>query len=296
MGYAFRDKVISEPGKKQKVVRLPIDRPDRVQLPAGTFPALISQAQFDRVAAMLAANVHEKNRKDRNPDFGLFRRGLGRCGVCGCVLVVRNGWGGRGPAYLCNGRDTKGCGKTAIQVDQVDVLALMQIQKLVRDRAYAEAEFARRGTEAAVVSDLDGARRVVADIERRQTNLARRMSALDDDDAAAVLMGELKRLGQQLSEAKTYAATVEARDRSQATRAAQVRSALDYLAEIDRDLGAGLASLTFDKTRHVLHLLNARLTLYPASVKPRWQVRVDPADPAAVTGYLSEGGNTFGSL
>ncbi len=284
-GYAFRDKVVSKPGQKQKVVRLPIDHPDRVKLPDGTFPVLISQVQFDRVAAMLAANVHEKARLDRRPEVGFFRRGLGRCGVCGCVLVVRTGNGGRGPSYKCNGYDTRGCGKTSIQVEQVDVLALMRLQKLVRDRAYAEAEFARRGTAAAEVSDLDGARRVVADIERRRTNLARRMAGLDDDDAAAVLMGELKRLGQQLTEAKAYAAALEIRDRARTSRAGQVRSALDYLAEIDRDLGAGLASLTFDKVRHLLHLLNARLVLYPAKVTPRWTVQVDPVDPAAVTGY-----------
>jgi hypothetical protein len=53
---------------------------------------VIEPALFERVQRRLEQNKRESQRKDRNPEFGMLRRGIARCGHCNSSLgVVYNG-------------------------------------------------------------------------------------------------------------------------------------------------------------------------------------------------------------
>jgi site-specific DNA recombinase len=60
-----------------------------IDLPEGTYPAIISQALFDKLQERLQRNKEESSRKSANPEEFLLRAGYLRCGICGRKMHTR---------------------------------------------------------------------------------------------------------------------------------------------------------------------------------------------------------------
>jgi site-specific DNA recombinase len=60
-----------------------------VELPEGTYPAIISQVLYDKLQERLERNKEESSRKSANPEEFLLRAGYIRCGICGRKMNTR---------------------------------------------------------------------------------------------------------------------------------------------------------------------------------------------------------------
>lgn len=60
-----------------------------IELPEGTYPAIISQELFDKLQERLQRNKEEASRKSANPEEFLLRAGYIRCGICGRKMNTR---------------------------------------------------------------------------------------------------------------------------------------------------------------------------------------------------------------
>lgn len=60
-----------------------------IDLPEGTYPAIISQELFDKLQERLERNKEESSRKSANPEEFLLRAGYLRCGICGRKMHTR---------------------------------------------------------------------------------------------------------------------------------------------------------------------------------------------------------------
>ncbi|HVU70195.1 MAG TPA: recombinase family protein, partial [Ktedonobacteraceae bacterium] len=62
---------------------------DPVELPEGTYPAIISQELFDKIQERLQRNKDESSHRTAEPEEYLLRAGYIRCGICGRKMNTR---------------------------------------------------------------------------------------------------------------------------------------------------------------------------------------------------------------
>ena len=274
-GYQFRDHWERTADDRRKLTRRADDDPALIPVPDGVYPAVIDAAQFRRVRDRIAADVKESQRRDRNPEVGVFRRGFARCGLCGRALTVR-------PrdttpttfAYSCNGGG-RGCGRSVVNVDLLDPPAWAVVAEVLNRPEVIEERRARLAADDAPRAELAALDAVVSGIAAQQATLAKLAKTLaDEEDAAEPIVAELRSLASQRREAEAERAIVAALVADQSAAAARLRAAIDDTAELRRQVGGDVAVMGWDDKRQALHRLGALLTLYPADHRPRWELRL----------------------
>ncbi len=281
-GYAYRHHTEKLPNGTTRTITLPVEHPDVVPLPAGVYPVVIGRAQFERVQWQLAANVRESQRHDRDPEIGLFRRGFIVCGHCGHSVVVKASRSG--PTYTCNGSHRWGCGKAAMMVHHLDAAVWPDIEEVLNRPEVVERRLAQLAEHDTTGPELAAIEERIAGIEQQQTMLAKGIAALGDEDAAAPLLARLTQLAPLKKHAEGERTTIVADRAAQAHSRARLQQAIDYTAEVRRQVADEHATLSWDAKRHALAKLQVRVVLFPEGHAPRWAVRMQWADADAATG------------
>lgn len=96
-----------------------------------TCPSIISQEQFDRVAALMETRA-PRNVAPRMVNSPTLLIGLARCGIegCGSGMTIRTGKGGRYRYYTCHARTNRGaksCGCPSVRAEQLDELVMREL-------------------------------------------------------------------------------------------------------------------------------------------------------------------------
>ena len=276
---------------RKRLVKLAPDDPRRIRLPDGVYPRVIDPALFDRVQKLIAARARERQRADRDPHVGLLRRGFAKCALCGYTLVVRrHSKPGLGFYYCCAGCGRNGCGGVAIMTHLLDepvwrkVLDVLTRPQAIRDRL---ARLCAEDTTAQELALLD---RVVEGIEAKQAKLANAVALLDDEDAAAPLLAQLKVLAAQRKQANADRGEVLARRARWEEDQRGLRAVLDWNEHVRRQVAGEAASMTWDEQRRALALLGAQVVVFPQGHAPRWALRLSwdvPDDPDVSPRYSS---------
>jgi site-specific DNA recombinase len=249
---------------------------DRVAMPAGVVPPMVTAEEFAAVRRRLAANRAQASRNNRDPEATLLRGGFARCGYCGGALQVerdRRAEGGNGPTYVCGttNSDRFGCPPFAIAAPLLDGAVWERVLGVLRDPGLIAREAARRRHDDRFAADLDIVVRGIADVEKRQTNLTRLLSGIEDADAAAPLVAELRNLSSQKKELTVERKTLEVGQAAQ--RADQER--LFNLTEWCGRVTANLDSLTYPERRDVLAALGVSARVWRKDHTPRWEITMD---------------------
>jgi site-specific DNA recombinase len=158
-------------------------------------PALASPDSATAAQAQIAVNMKNAIRNNKWPTAALLRAGYARCGYGGNVLRVLNGKGGT--SYRCNttSRDVHGCPAFAIAAGALDAALWARAEQVLSEpKIIANEVGLLRGTDPneATIAALEPR---IAEVERQQTNLMRRLAAIDDDEVAAPFLVEIKTLG-----------------------------------------------------------------------------------------------------
>lgn len=257
-------------------------RPDteQAQLPPGTIPALVSTSDFEAVQQRLQRNREQATRNNRNPESSLLRGGFARCGYCGTVLSVVTA---RGLVYYRHGSrtlDYHGCPTVTIRTDGLDAAVWRHISDIVMQPNVIRAEVERRRHSDPNVANLAALEQRLQEMTRRQTNLIRRLAAIDDEDAAALVTAEINNLAMQKQQLQEEQLAV-------GQQQADWIATADQLAKIEewcRRVATNLPALDYEQRRALLEALDVAVRLYHSDHQPRYEITASiPIDLGVVS-------------
>jgi DNA invertase Pin-like site-specific DNA recombinase len=265
IGYAGQWDRSKDRGRRSNKMRPP---EEWVRLPDGTYPVLIDQSVWRRVQDRFEINRRESVRSDRNPEFGILRRGIGKCGYCGGNLQVHYV---KGKAhYTCRGdqRFLKGCpSSTMLQTKLDDEVWALITALLERPELLAEKLFGAEHEQAAEVSTRLVEKRI-AELERQRATLRRRIAMEEDDELADELRAELKVVIAEMRASEAELAAIEAQRTAWESAQERRRSVIDHAQAIRNDLG----DMSWREKRQALIKLGVTVELYTAKHDPRWRL------------------------
>lgn len=246
-----------------------IDRDGAVTLPEGVIPPLVPVALWQAVQRVLSENRHRARTRASHQDAALLRAGHARCGHCGYPLYVS-------PrrdklVYRCESRYrfATDCTVHGIDVDELDAAAWVWLADVI---GKPETLAAYRETQPDDPRDdeRDRLRRRITEIERQQSNAARRVAAIDDDAVAAPILAQLRALADQRAALATELATLERVDAHDALILDRVQD----LEAVALRLRGRLDTLSFAERRMLVELAGLEAAFFRAGVTPRYTFRL----------------------
>ena len=174
---------------------------EQVLLP-GIAPAIVTADEQTAVLAQLARNQAQAARNNHNPEATLLRAGFVRCGHCGWTMgVSRSTLSSRcpQPQYRCDARarHAHGCPIPVIGTNTLDAAVWQRVVQVLRDPQLIAREVETLRADGGLDRDLAAVERLLVGIIRKQANLATLAATVDDAEAAAPLVAELKALAER---------------------------------------------------------------------------------------------------
>lgn len=251
---------------------------ERVVLP-GVAPPLVSAQEQAAVITRLSMNKRLSPRNNSKPESALLRAGFVRCAYCNWALRVQFADDESKAKYACSYHHKGQCVGPAIQAHILDREVWGRVRELLRDPRIIEHEMTKHRDDGGLERDLSAVERLLMSIAGKQANIARTISVLDDDAAAAPLLVELKSLAARKTAAEAEREDLKARIADAASDAARVRTLTEYC----RTVGANLDTLNYDERRLALDALGVEVRLWKHGTtdeegKPmRWDMKLNPA-------------------
>jgi site-specific DNA recombinase len=262
---------------------------DMIAVP-GIAPAIVSETEQATVAQRLSVNQANATRNNRMPERSLLRCGIARCGSCGRAMAVKNPYPSRPdgpPRYFCKHAE---CGRPSIATTVVDGPVWAAVSTVLREPEIIAREVARHRTDGGLDRDLAAIERQLPAIADKQGRTARAIAAVDDDDAAAPLLAELKNLADRKKALEAERDHAIERIADRAAENARLQTLTDWCALV----GTNLDSLSYDEKRLALDALGVQVRVYRPNATdetgaplPRWEVMIRPASPETDIVYRS---------
>ncbi|MFT4040700.1 MAG: recombinase zinc beta ribbon domain-containing protein [Thermomicrobiales bacterium] len=243
-----------------------------IRLPEGTIPALVDVETWDAVQVVLKRNKAQSIRSARNPETALLRSGFVRCGTCGRVMKTRPRSNGRDVDYYCGGSSNILCAHpTSITGHILDDAVWTRVREIIVDPSTVARELERLRHTDPTGEDLASLQRLIDDVSRQQTNLARAIAMLEDADASAPLVAQLASLSDRRKILEREQEGVE--DRRASWLATQAN--LANLETWSKTIADRVDDLTWEQKRLALNALNVTADVYPAGSQPRFVIRAE---------------------
>jgi site-specific DNA recombinase len=226
---------------------------------AGAAPALIDATTFQAVQERLTANKAQASRNNRAPEATLLRGGYVRCGLCGRAMAVHRQ--GRKVKYICTRSRNVGerCRFHSISAPLLDGIVWERVTAVLTDPAIIREKLTEMEAADTIERDIIAVEKTLAGIGRKQQNVGRAIAALDDADAAAPLVVELKALAKQQKEAEARRETLL----EQQARRALARRHLTDLQAWCAAVAARLENAGYAIKREALEYLGVTVTVLP---------------------------------
>ena len=168
----------------------------QIQLPEGTAPALITPEIFAAVQARLIRNKAEAARNNADPEGALLRGGYAICGYCGTNLTATK----HAPTGLRNYCCQSSAGERnqhkafSMMAPKLDPLMWEWVKERIGHPGIMRAELELQRHREPARRRGGGHRSPLVNDHARQDRLSRAIALIDDDDAAAPLLDELRTL------------------------------------------------------------------------------------------------------
>jgi hypothetical protein len=235
---------------------------------------LIDAATFAAVQMRLARNRAEAVRNNPTPEDALLRSGYAICGYCGNNLTaLRHTTSGK-RNYVCTStvRERHGHRDFGMLATKLDPLVWDWVKSRVGNPDTIRAELERQRHENPHGNKLASVDRRVSGISAQQARLTRSVAMLDDEDAAAPLLAELRSLAAQRraleSERKRLAAERDDWERLQ--------SQLDAIAAQCEAVRVNLDTLDYQGKRDLLYAFNVKVKVWATDHTPRFEATMQP--------------------
>ncbi len=244
-----------------------------VELPGDVAPAIVSEDEFAAVQTRLERNRATSPRHNADPEATLLRCGIGRCGYCGYPLQVTRRKN-KPHMYRCHplGRERHECPSFGVMAHILDPAVWAIVEQVLLDPDIIAREVAHRKDQDPFEPDIKSLERRLQGIDRRQQRLARLIASLEDDDAEAPLVAELKQLGQEARELRSehQRLTVQA-----GARDADTETLASLMSWCER-VSTNLRVLTYKEKRLILEALGVSVRVFRVDHSPRWELTMAP--------------------
>lgn len=274
-GWQYTSKVVAPGGasrSRTKRERWTGDGPDddkALPMADGVFPQVIDPALFARVQRRLAGNRAETQRKDRDPQTGLLRRGFVRCPTCNVALGVRDKGSDTRYFHHAYSAKTQGCTMTTVLVDKLDGEVWAWLGRIMEDpdrfaglveRLSKQAD---DGRSAAMLSAADAR---LAEIGREEANYVANLG-LVSGGAAALVADKLRRLGDERERLRRERIGYAERARADEVRRERLQRAVARCRDARPD---DPDALDWEQKRRLMRDLGVVVFLYPPGNEVRW--------------------------
>jgi site-specific DNA recombinase len=257
------------------------DLSDAIKLPDGIVPPIIDDVLWNTVQERLKGAKHQSRPQSKNREAALLRGGFAKCGYCGWNATPIKSSDGYW-FYRCEQIGKPGCTCPAwtLSVPKIDAVIWDKVARRLLDGETIRAELERRLGDDPTAADVSATERAINDIVRRQTNIAKSISLIDDQEAQEPLVRELEALRSQQK------ALAQERDlllsRRQNWESAQRH--IDSLEAWCNQVASNLDSLDYDQRREALQAFGVRVTIYRTGHDPRYEIRATiPLDVTSET-------------
>jgi site-specific DNA recombinase len=177
-----------------------------------------------------------------------------------------------GVDYHCTGNSSLPCSRpTSIMGTVLDPAVWGRVRAVIVDPATVAREVERLRSNDPTADDLKAVRRLVAEVERQRANLTQAVAMLDDADAAAPLVAQLRALAERRRALDTEEAALAQR---QATWQS-ARLDVGALAKWCETVSGRVDTLTWQEQRMALSALGVSATIYPHVHEPRYTIDAD---------------------
>ena len=253
---------------------------EQIALPAGTIPPLVESAVFEGVQQVLARNRQQAVRNNKNPEATLLRGGYARCGSCGTTLNATTKRSGAFYRHSTRALDHHGCPPIHVKAARLDADVWRRVRLILTQPELIADELARTCEDDPTLADLAAIDHRLELVERRQSNLVRRLALIDDEDTAALVAVEVNALASQKRQLETERAML-------AGRLVDRQLAREQLADLEawcRRVSTNLDTLTYAERRQVLDALGIQVRLLNIDHKLRYEITASlPLDGADAT-------------
>jgi hypothetical protein len=128
-------------------------------------------------------------------------------------------------------------------------------------------EVAKLRCDDRVSADIQALDSRIVEVDRRRTNLARRVAAIDDDETVAPLLVEMKQLSEQMSRLQVDRPELESEQKSWEIVERRLND-LEYWCETQTK---NLAELDYDQKRLALFALKSKARVWRSVHDPRFE-------------------------
>jgi site-specific DNA recombinase len=242
-----------------------------IRMPEGTIPALVDRETWAAVQVALQRNKAQSIRSAKDPEAALLRGGFVRCGTCGRVMTARPRSDG-GVDYRCRTSNGLPCPRpTTIMGSVIDHAVWSRVRAVIVDPDTIARQVERLRGQDPSVDDLNVVQRLITEIERQRTNLSNAIAMLDDADAAAPLVAQLRALSERR---RVLGIEQDALNQKQAAWAS-ARLDVGALASWCATVSSKVDELTWQDRRMALTALGVSATIYPPDHEPRYVIDAD---------------------
>jgi len=255
-------------GKKHRV----IDMENAILLPSGTYPALVTEREWDTVQDRIARNKAEAIRNNRNPEETLLRAGFVFCGYCGRKMHVKKA--ARGPEYKCVGAEAVSgtCeGMPSIRAQDLDTAVWEKVCDVLIEPDRIAREVRRMQANDPTIADLAAIDRSLRASEMERSNYLEAIGAMQQPDAIAAVAERLEETGKRIARLNEEREAVL--DRRRAWQLTQDR--LDDLTLWCGRVAANVQHMTYQEQRDTLTALGVTARAYRANHEPRYEIRMN---------------------
>lgn len=225
-----------------------------IELPPGVVPPIVDPQTWETVQAVLRGNKLRAVRNAREPEAALLRGGYVRCAYCGNSMIARETKGRY--EYYCkygSGALATCPGGPAISARMLDHAVWTAVKvALTQDDVIERA--LEQHLQGDAPADPRPYERLIADLERQQSALTRRIAVTEDDLLAEPLMVELRAVGERRRR------LIAERDHAEQERALRdtAQASLRGFRDWSETYRANLDALSWGEKRVLLDILQVQ--------------------------------------
>lgn len=253
---------------------------ERVLIP-NIAPLIVSLDEQSAVIARLATNQQFATRNNSQPQSTLLRAGFVRCGHCGWALRVNHPKSAvSGARYCCNSYRRGRCPNPVIAAHILDSFVWEKVVEILQNPSVIAKAVHEHSDSGGFDRDMVAMERLLEATSSKQARLARAVATIEDDDAAAPLLAELKALAARKSSAEAELKAIRQRMQDAEEEHAHVRSLAAWCDTVRQNLH----HLTYEQKRLALEALGVQVHVWREGAVnqhgkqlPRWQMTLDTA-------------------
>jgi site-specific DNA recombinase len=247
---------------------------DHIKLPDGVTPPIVTPELWGTVQARIDSNRGDFTRNQRRQ---YLLRGIAYCAVCGRKMYSDLSRGQR--YYRCSSRmlELKVCGGALTRADNVEEQIWNKVTSILENPQVISDEVQRQqsiGPDPQLMEDRATASRRLAEIERGQQRLIRRLRETDDDDLAHLYEREIVQLKKEASQLESVIAEIDARLQAQQKTVHDLAALTDYCSRVSNRL----STFFFDEKRLAIEAIGARIQLDGDEWKMEARIPFEPSN------------------